>query len=308
MTGPSSRRIALRTGLSYHVLEWPSAAPGTPATPETGAAGSNIVVLLHGFLDFAWTWEQVVRSGLEGRYHIVAPDLRGHGDSDRIGPGGYYHFMDYLADVHDLIEQVAGSSPDKVPVKVSIVGHSMGGTVAGYYAGAYPERVQRLVLLEGLGPPAGNLESTPERIGVWVSAWRRAQAQPQRPMASLQEAAERLRRHDPRLPPETALALAEHGTSVLADGKRLFKHDPLHLTPGPLPFMLPMARAFWRRIECPVLLVDAEQSEFKYAEADFAERLGSFKDARTAVLADAGHMMQRHQPAALAALLRDFLG
>src|SRR3569832_92435 len=135
MTEPSSRRIALRTGLSYHVLEWPS-----PATDSTQPADGSIVVLLHGILDFAWTWAEVVQNGLAGRYHIVAPDLRGHGDSDRIGPGGYYHFMDYLADVHDLVDQITGQAsqaPGQAPVKVSIVGHSMGGTVAGYYAGAY---------------------------------------------------------------------------------------------------------------------------------------------------------------------------
>ena len=77
---PQSRRISLSTGLNYHVLEW---APTDPGCDHT-------VVLLHGFFDFAWGFEALVNGGLVGRYHLVAPDLRGHGDSDRIGPGGYF--------------------------------------------------------------------------------------------------------------------------------------------------------------------------------------------------------------------------
>ena len=96
MHTPRAHRIALRTGLSYNVLEWGADSP---------AAAQHVVVLLHGFLDCAWTWQQTVDSGLFGRYRLIAPDLRGHGDSDRVGPGGYYYFMDYLADLHDLLSR-----------------------------------------------------------------------------------------------------------------------------------------------------------------------------------------------------------
>src|SRR5205823_8726862 len=90
-----SRNVALSTGLRYHVLEW---GADDPALDHT-------LFLLHGFLDLAWTWSRTVEAGLAGRFHLVAPVWRGHGDSDWVGAGGYCHFADYLADLDDLVRQ-----------------------------------------------------------------------------------------------------------------------------------------------------------------------------------------------------------
>ncbi len=214
---PASRKLQLPTGLAYHVLEWGR------------ADAEHTVLLLHGFLDHAWSWEAVVDAGLgAGGLRLVAPDLRGHGDSDWVGAGGYYHFVDYLADVHELIGLTTTGT-------LSIVGHSMGGSVAAYYAGAYPDRVHKLALLEGLGPP----ESTgtmPERVNTWLAAWKSARERAPRSYASVEEAAERLMAHDPLLARPLALRLAEQGTAPALGGRLRFKHDPLHATPGPYGF------------------------------------------------------------------------
>ncbi|KAB2892772.1 MAG: alpha/beta hydrolase, partial [Kofleriaceae bacterium] len=129
---PRARRLALATGLTYNILEW-------------GAEHDQTIVLVHGFLDLAWGWDEVPEL-LARRYHVIAPDLRGHGDSDWIGPGGYYHFFDYLPDLDEVVARLARG-------KVVMVGHSMGGSVAAYWAGTRPEQVRALVLLEGIGPP-----------------------------------------------------------------------------------------------------------------------------------------------------------
>jgi pimeloyl-ACP methyl ester carboxylesterase len=289
---PVSRRLALGTGLTYHVLEW----------GQADAALTHTVVLVHGFLDYAYTWVDTVAAGLGGRYHVVAPDLRGHGDSDRVGPGGYYHFMDYVADLHEVIGQLGRQ-------KVSLVGHSMGGSVVGYYAGTYPERVHRLAMLEGLGPPEPE-SPWPDRVRAWLGAWARVRALPPRRYRSLEEAALRLRKTDPRLPPELALRLAAHGTVGDEASGYAFKHDPLHNTPGPYPFSVATAAQFWQRVTCPVLLVDATESDFHLAPDESARRIAAFTGAASVQQAHvdgAGHMMQRHQPQALAALLDGFL-
>lgn len=291
---PRSRRIALGTGLTYHVLEWGADRPELDHT----------VVLVHGFLDLAWGWVRTVTAGLAGRFHVVAPDMRGHGDSDWIGAGGYYHFADYLADLDDLVAQVSRS-------RVSLVGHSMGGSVAAYFAGTFPDRIHRLALLEGLGPPE-TPGTAPERVAAWLGAWRRLRQREaggdSRSYNDLEQAAARLRAHDPLLDPALARELAEHGTRPVPGGGLRFKHDPLHATPGPTPFRVSLAAEFWRRIQCPVLLVEGELSSFRLGQSpEGRAREALLSGARRAVLPGAGHMMQRHQPAALARVLVDFL-
>ena len=293
---PVASRRLLGTGLHYHLLEWQP----RPGGADAGTAPT--VVLLHGFLDSCWTWQVLIDTGLFDRYRVLAPDLRGHGDSDRVGTGGYYHFMDYLADLHELITQIGSE-------RVALVGHSMGGTVASYYAGAFPERTQRLITLDSLIlPPSQNtLDSIPERVRSWLAAWDRVRRKAQRPLADLEDAARRLQLHDGRLQADLAHFLAERGTRELGDGTRQFKHDPLHMTPGPYPFMLDVAASFWRRISCPTLHVLAEASEFQASEALQNEYLRYFRSARIARVPDCGHMLHRHQPIAVARLVRDFL-
>jgi pimeloyl-ACP methyl ester carboxylesterase len=289
MTAPVSRHVRLDTGIDYHVLEW----GGQDATR------THSVFLLHGFLDLAWSWEATVRAGLAEGLHLVAPDLRGHGDSDRVGAGAYYHFFDYLGDLHSLVGALARD-------RLSLVGHSMGGSVASYYAGTFPDRVHRLAMLEGTGPPESP-QSPPERVQTWLRGWAKVRKRPARSYPSVAVAAERLQKNDPLLEAEMARFLADKGTDVGADGSRTFKHDPLHLTLGPYPFRVAVAAEFWKRITCPVLLVEAERSNMRHPPDETARRHACFVNARHVLLPNAGHMMLRHQPAKLAGLLREFL-
>jgi pimeloyl-ACP methyl ester carboxylesterase len=280
MEDPISRRVPLATGLSYNVLEWDGPADHT-------------VFLLHGFLDNAWTWQWMVEAGLRGRAHLIAPDWRGHGDSDRVGPGGYYHFLDYLADLASLIAQVGRS-------RVSIVGHSMGGMVSAYFTGTYPERVQGLVMIEGLGPVEGRLD--PARIRRWVGEWQGTRAT--RSYGSLEEAAARLLQTDPELDLSRARRLAEKGTRVDSDGRLRFKHDPLHVTHGPYPFNVEAAERFWRAITAPVLLIDGGRSP---QLPDAAARRAAFARARHVVVDGTGHSAHRHRPGEVARLVAEHL-
>jgi pimeloyl-ACP methyl ester carboxylesterase len=288
MHAPRSRRMRLETGLEYHLLEWGG----------DDAALEHTLVLVHGFLDLAWGWQQMVSASLAGRFHVIAPDLRGHGDSQRVGLGGYYHFMDYVADLSSLIDQTARRD-------LSLVGHSMGGTVAAYYAGAFPDRVRRLALLEGLGPPE-DPTPIPERLASWITAWRRARRREPRSYATIDEAAARLCAADSMLEPELARFLAERGTLELPDGSRRFKHDPLHTTRGPYPFRVEVAESFWRRISAPVLLVEGSESAFRGFGEEGERRAACLPHARREQIAGAGHMLQRHRPVELGRLLADF--
>ncbi len=286
MTSPRSRRLALPTGLGYHVLEW-----GADASHDT------TVLLVHGFLDLAWTWDDVA-ARLARRYHVIAPDLRGHGDSDWIGAGGYYHFFDYIADLDHVVARLARA-------RLAVVGHSMGGSVASYWTGTRPARVARLALVEGLGPPEITVP-VPDRAAKWIDAWAEARAKSPRVMASHEEAAARLRKNDPLLSLESAMDLVRRGTIAVPGGVS-WKHDPLHLTAGPYLYRREIAEQFWSRITCPVLCIDGADSRLRVPDPETKARMAFLQNARREVIAGAGHAVQRHQPDALAALLEPFI-
>lgn len=290
---PIDRHLALSTGLTYHLLEWPH-----PTSQTT-------IVLVHGFLDLAWGWRWVAEE-LARDYHVIAPDLRGHGDSDWIGPGGYYYFYDYVADLDDVIRRMSRK-------RLVLAGHSMGGSVVSYWAGARTGHAGSpqpagLALFEGLGPPDNPAENVGTRLGAWIDQWQRVRNKPRKPMTSIDEAVARLRHHDPRISEEMARELAEHGTRPQRSGGVTWKHDPLHVTAGPVPFRRDVAASLWTRIRCPVLLVEARQSTLHLSAADTADRRTLFSDVRDAVIEDAGHMMLRHQPAEMARLIGGLAG
>jgi pimeloyl-ACP methyl ester carboxylesterase len=281
MSTMRAHKIQLATGLAYNVCEW-------------DGHGDTSFVLVHGFTDLGAGWCEVAPL-LAPHGNVLAPDMRGHGDSDRIGPGGYYHFFDYVADLDEVIRHLARP-------RVVLVGHSMGGSIASYYAGTRPERISRLALLEGLGPPDQSDAATPTRTAMWIDAWRAAASHAPKPMPTLEDAAQRLRRADDLLDEALARKLAHLGTREVPGGYR-WKHDPLHLTMGPYPFRLDVARRHWERITCPVLIVDGARSRLNLSEAERAARRACFANHRHLVIDDAGHALQRHQPARVAAAL-----
>src|SRR5262249_2140084 len=117
----------------------------------------------------------------------------------------------------------------------------------------------------------------------------------------------RLRAHDPLLDEAQAARLACVGTRQLSNGRYTFKHDALHLTPGPYGYNVELAARFWSQITCPTLIIDAADSLLRLGSAAEARRQSHLKNSRYEILAGAGHMMQRHQPAALSRLLSEFL-
>jgi pimeloyl-ACP methyl ester carboxylesterase len=207
--------------------------------------------------------------------------------------------MDYVADLDDVIAQT-------VEGELVLVGHSMGGSVSGYWAGTRPEQVHRLALLEGLGPPDMANMDGPTRTQMWIDAWKAARAKPQKTLASIDEAVAKLRSKDALLTDDVARDLAIHGTRPVPGGFA-WKHDPLHMTMGPYPYRLDTAIKYWKRITCPVLIVDGEASNLNLPIADRAARRAQFANHRHVVVPGAGHALQRHQPAAIAELVIELL-
>jgi pimeloyl-ACP methyl ester carboxylesterase len=256
-------------------------------------------------MDAAATWDHVAPALAAAGLRVLAPDLRGFGDGPRVPPGGYYHFPDYVMDLAEVLDAlVLPEAP------LFVMGHSMGGTLATLHAGAFPERVERLVCIEGAGPPDSEHDHAPDRMRQWVDQVRAVRARPERVMASREDAFRRLAINHPRVAPDVlraqldALARPPEGE---LDGERLvWKADPLHGTRAPMPFFAESWKAFARRVTCPVLSVSG--GPLGWHPPDEEARLAAFPNLERAEIRDAGHMMHWTRPDELVAVLLRFLG
>jgi pimeloyl-ACP methyl ester carboxylesterase len=238
--------------------------------------------------------------------HVIAPDWRGFGGTD--GPPGTdtYWFPDYLADLDALLDALCPGQP------VDLLGHSMGGNVAMLYAGIRPQRVRRLINLEGFGLPATTPSQAPARYAAWLDDLK--QPQGMRDYGSVEEVAERLRRNNPRLTPERAAWLAPHwARRNPANGRWEIQGDPAHKRTTPILYRAEEVTACWARIAAPVLWVEGRQTDVarywgdQYPRAEFEARLAVVPQCERVVLDDAGHMLHHDQPERLAAHIERFL-
>lgn len=264
---------------------------------DWGNEGAPPLLLVHGGRDHSRSWDRIAEA-LRDDYHIVAPDLRGHGDSEHT-PGGTYGLPDNAVDIVRLIDEVG------TPARV--VAHSYGGSVCLVAAGTYPDHFERLAVLEGTH--SLNPRDTPEMGPAWLRAWadRVRGFEPQQPRVypSLEDAVERMREANPRLPQDFVPHLAEYASKQV-EGGYVWKYDfwvngrtSMEVRREELP-------RFWEAITCPVLLLFARDSHMQRNQRTDADQF--IEDARTAYIDDAGHWLHHDQPAALLEELRPFLG
>ena len=285
MPGPTSHSYFSQR-LRLHYLDW-----GNPDAPP--------LLLIHGNRDHAHNWDWTAER-LQDRYHIVAPDLRGHGDS-QWSTGSMYTPAEFVYDIAQLVHQ-QGLAP------LRVVAHSLGGNIAMRYAGTYPDDVERLVVIEGWGGivPGHDRPRTPERMRGWIDAQRSLAARQPRRYASLDEAYQRMLEANPHLSAGQARHLTIHGANQNEDGTYTWKFDNyIHASQG-LDLPADDVRELWRNITCPVLLIAGSES-WTRSGADLDAMVAEFKDAHHIVVDDAGHWVQHDQLETFVNLVDDFL-
>ncbi len=277
-----SEEVVQANGLEHHVVRWGTGAP---------------VILCHGFLDFAWSWDSVGRKLAELGYEAIAFDWRGHGETEWIGAGGYYHFPDYVRDLDELIPKLTSRPP-------FLVGHSMGGSACCLYAGVRSSKIRRLVIMEGLGPPEPGIQEFPARLSAWLDGLDRLQTASRSPIANLQEATKRMRVRNPRMPQELQEFLAEKATRPHPSGAGLsWRFDPRHRTTAPVPFNRGGFLEVLRSIQVPTLVVAAEDG---FRLHDEEERRDHIAEHAFAEVSGASHMLHWEAPEQTANLLHSF--
>jgi len=276
------------------------------AVHQWGRVGAPQLVMLHGWMDVAASFQFVV-DALEGDWHVIAPDARGFGQSAwpvRESGGGYYNFPEYLADLDAILDAYAPQGP------VNLVGHSMGANVVCLYAGVRPDRVRRVVDLEGFGMADKPASSAPAQMRAWLAEMREPPTM--NTYEALDGVAARLRKTNPRLTSARAAFLAEHWSRRGADGRYEILGDPAHKMRNPRPYRLDEVRAIWAAVTAPVLHVEGLASTTLrwladgQAEADFRARFQAFRDWRQAEIEEAGHMLHHDQPERVAQLIESF--
>ena len=292
-------------GWNYHVRVWGDARPGVAP-----------LLLVHGWMDVAASYQFIVDAlpdGFADARQIIAPDWRGYGQTT--GPAlDNYSTAEYMADLDFLLDHYAGAQP------VDLAGHSMGGNVAMQYAGARPQRIRRLVNLEGFGGPDTRPEEAPDRYAQWfdeLKAFHRGELA-LRPYDSVEGVARRLAKTNPRLARDAqgqarALWLARHWSAPDADGRWAILGDPAHKIINAQLFRSDELRELYKRLTMPVMCVEAVHDALerwwkgRFSIDEYHQRLKLIPDCRVEVIADAGHMLHHDQPERLAQLLEEFL-
>lgn len=284
-------------GLRYHVREW---GPTVSFAEDATRTSPPAVVLLHGWMDMSGSFQFVV-DALAGGRRVYAPDWRGFGLSAWSGADSYW-FPDYLADLDALLTRLIGAAP------ALLVGHSMGGNVASLFAGIRPERVAKLVNLEGFGLAASQADEAPRRYARWLSQLCAPPAF--REYANFAQLAERLRAQNPRLSSSRAEFLAHHWGQEKG-GRVVIRSDPAHKKVNPVGYRLDEAKACWRKVTAPVLWVTGAETttpaRLGLTAADLAGRKACFHQLEEITVADSGHMLHHDQPERLAAAIESFL-
>lgn len=287
MLTPRTRRIG-SARLQLNVVEW-----GDPVAPP--------LILQHGGRDHARSWDAVA-AAFAADYRIIAPDLRGHGDSQWSGDG-CYDLVDFVQDFATLVATLELGP-------CAMVGHSLGGNIVSRFAGLYPDRVTKIVNIEGLGLSPKLAAEQAERDEVellreTIERRARRSAFVPRRYPDLTALTARIRSADERLTAELAEHLARYAARPNDDGTLTIKHDPAMGGAGPFDIRTETKHRLWGAIDCPVLLVYGAQSWASNPAIDGRAR--HFRNARVELFENAGHWVQHDRQADFIAMVRDFL-
>jgi pimeloyl-ACP methyl ester carboxylesterase len=288
LSGPTSHSF-ISQRLRLHYVDW-----GNPDAPP--------LLLVHGGQDHCRNWDWVAQD-LRRDYHVIAPDLRGHGDSAH-SQNGDYSMSGYVYDLAQLIHQ-----QKLAPVR--IIAHSLGGNIALRYAGVYPDTVSKLVAIEGLGPSPEMMErrgipqTAAERLRAWIETRRTLSSRVHRLYPTIDEAVARMQKENKHLTPEQARHLTIHGASQNEDGTYSWKFDNYCRSWSPIDISLDELHELWGAISCPTLLVNGKESWASNPESD--GRMKYFKHGRNVAFDQAGHWVHHDQLDGFLAEVRAFL-
>ena len=280
-----SRFVRIRD-IDYHLRAW-----GDPSAP--------LMVMVHGWMDVSASFQFLV-DAFANEWHVVSPDWRGYGLTGW-STAGCYWLPDYMADLDALLEMLSPEAP------VKLVAHSLGGNMSLMYAGTRPERIERLVNLEGLGMSGDAPDKAPARLAKWMAELRQPPTLGEYP--SLEAVVARLRKTNPRLHEDRARFLALHWSAPTDAGTYRILGDPAHKIVNAYLYRVEEVTACWAAIAAPVLWVMARGSDYANrmdALPGYGDRIARIGKVERLWVEEAGHMLHHDQPELLAVEIERF--
>lgn len=300
---------------NYHVRVWGDLHQTYHSKP---------LVMLHGWMDVSASFQFLV-DALEGKRLIIAPDWRGFGlttaslesapkDSPREhqregSVNDHYVFADYLGDLDFLLDHYFPRQ------SVDLLGHSMGGNIAMLYAGIRPQRIHKLINLEGFGMPSTRPSQAPSRYEKWIDELKQFHKGEitLQTYESSDAVAKRLIKTNPRIPNDKAQWLATQWARPDTAGKWNILANPSHKISSANLYRVDETLEIHKRITAPLLCITGQDDSLKkwfgvhYTMEEFHERLLVVPNTTHQQLANSGHMLHHDQPQALAELIEPFL-
>jgi pimeloyl-ACP methyl ester carboxylesterase len=287
MPGPASHTYFSQR-LRLHYVDW-------------GHADKPPLLLIHGGRDHCRNWDWTAEA-LRDEWHVIAPDLRGHGDS-QWSPDGSYTMAGYIYDLAQLIHQ-------QRLAPVTIIAHSLGGNIALRYAGIYPETVTALIAIEGLGPSPQTLAergsgTIVERMDEYIREQRGLAGRLPRRYASIEDAFHRMQQENPHLSGEQARHLTIHGVNQNEDSTYSWKFDNYVRAWPPYDMRGRDIQLLWSRIACPTLLLYGQESRSGNPAED--GRAKAFSNGTVIGIEAAGHWLHHDRLGEFLRVTREFL-
>ena len=273
-------------GKKYHLKIW-----GQPDAPK--------LFYLHGWANTGTTFQFVI-DAMQSNWQVIAIDWRGFGKTEH--QNSCYWFPDYLADLDLILEAY---SPDEA---VTLIGHSMGANVASLYAGIKPERVNRLINIEGFGLS----DSDPNNAPVTYRRWLEKQESTPKfnGYLSYDELVPRITKRSPTMKLDRAAFVAKEWAYEDSDGYVSLRADPYHKLPNAIQYRRSEAEACWNNITARTIFIWGEHTNFN-KEMDLMRNMTSanhpFTKAEIVCIKNTGHMIHFENPGSLAVVLEDFL-
>ena len=267
---------------------------------EWGDSAAPLAILVHGSRDHARSWDWTAKALVAEGWRVVAPDLRGHGDS-QWSPDSAYVTSYQVQDLAELIDTLG------VP-RFSLVGHSFGGTLCTRYSAMFPERVKRLVLMEGFGPAPAvfanwNAQGSVARSRQWLEARRKDLARPPQVFASMEDACAQMQAGNPGLSEEQVAHLGFHAVRRHGQGW-VWKSDP-QMKHFPPEDHYAETDDVWKSIACPTLAIRGSRG---FLPDPFTDgRCELIAQCRMVTIEDAGHWPHHEQFEVFLAELIPFL-